>query len=95
MGKSIRATLSRALLLGMAAGAALLGSSLSFAAQATSFATSTEVHNHQPGGWLDYTISAVGAVIVAVVIFFTIKWFLHPRETEHDHIKRKILEEHA
>lgn len=63
------------------------------AAQAADFVTSSEGHSHQPAGWLDYAISGLGAVIVAVVIFYTVKYFVRPRETESDHIKRKILEE--
>lgn len=71
----------------------LAGFPLTLATQAATFATSTEGHHLQPGGWVDYTISVVGAIIVAYVIYFTIDRFVRPRETERDHIKRKVLEE--
>lgn len=64
-------------------------------AQAADFATSPEGHQHQPGGWLDYIISGVGAVIVVIVIYSAVRYFVRPQETEPDHIKRKVLEEHG
>lgn len=72
---------------------ALLSMVVSLTAQAADFATSSEGHSHQPGGWLDYAISGVGAVIVAIVIFYAVRYFVDPRETESNHIKRMVLEE--
>ena len=41
----------------------------------------------------DYLIVGVIAVIVAVSLFFTVKWLLKPGETSGQHIKRMILSE--
>lgn len=63
------------------------------ASPAASFSTITEGHDHlQPGGWVDYAITGAGAVIVLVVIYYAVRWFVRPKETEAAHIKRKILE---
>lgn len=72
---------------------ALTNQVVALALQAADFATSTEGHHHQPGGWVDYAISGVGAVVVVIVIYNAVRYFVRPRETEPDHIKRKILEE--
>lgn len=52
-------------------------------------------HNTEPAGFLDVLIAVIGGIIVVLVTFYTIKYFLQPRETEADHIKRRVLEEHA
>ena len=71
----------------------LATAAFALASQAADFATSTAGHDHLPGGWVDYVISGVGAVIVVIVIFNAIRYFVRPRENEPDHIKRKILQE--
>ena len=72
---------------------ALLAHAVTLAAQAAGFSATAEGHHAQPGGALDYAISAVGIAIVLWVIYVAVARFLHPRETAADHIKRKVIEE--
>ncbi len=39
----------------------------------------------------DYLIVGSVAVIVAITLFFTVKWLIKPGETSGEHIKRMIL----
>ncbi len=52
-------------------------------------------HNTEPAGFLDVLIAVIGGITVVLVTFYTIKYFVRPRETEADHIKRRILEDNA
>ncbi len=44
-----------------------------------------------PDGPLDIVLVALGAVIVALVCVYTVKFLIRPRENNPDHIKRRIL----
>jgi hypothetical protein len=50
-------------------------------------------HNTEPAGFLDVLIAVIGGITVVLVTYYTVKYFLKPREAEADHIKRRILEE--
>ena len=61
--------------------------------QAAEFMMSSEGHHATPSGSGEYLITAVGTIIVLVVIYATIDYFVRPREKDDGHIKRRILED--
>ena len=71
----------------------LLAALLPLANKAAEFMTSSEGHNADPSGFVDYLIAGIRTVVVLVVIYASIDYFVRPREQEPDHIKRRILEE--
>ncbi|SDD23765.1 hypothetical protein [Niabella drilacis] len=48
-------------------------------------------HGAGPESRWDLWIVAVVAAVVAVSLFFSVKWILRPGETSADHIKRSIF----
>ncbi len=50
-------------------------------------------HGAGPDSRWDYLIVGAVAVVVAVTLFFTVKWLIKPGETSGKHIKRMILSE--
>ncbi len=50
-------------------------------------------HGAGPESRWDYLIIGVVAVIVAIALFFTVKWLIRPGEGSGKHIKRMILSE--
>ena len=68
---------------------------LSLAAQATDFSTSTQGHGAMRAQPLDFAITAIGVVVVLLVIGYAARYFVRPRETGSQHIKRRILEEES
>lgn len=48
-------------------------------------------HGGGPGGWWDYTIVVAAIIITLLTLFYSIKWFVKPNETNQDHIKFSIL----
>lgn len=66
---------------------------LSVALLATAFATSPHAHKAAPSGPLDVVLSALGVVIVVLVIIYAIKFFVRPKEQSHEHIKHRVLQD--
>ncbi len=50
-------------------------------------------HGPGPSGMLDYFIMYTAAVIVAVTLFYSIKYLVRPKEDNPDHAKNIILEQ--
>lgn len=50
-------------------------------------------HGIGPTGRIDYIIITVAAIIVAVALFFSIKFLVKPKEKNSDHIKNIVLNE--
>lgn len=50
-------------------------------------------HGPGPSGSLDYFIMYSAAVIVAVTLFYSIKYMVKPQEDDPDHAKNIILEQ--
>jgi len=62
--------------------------------KANEFSTSSEGRAYAPpDGPLYYIVLVGSSLIVAGVVYYTIKWFIRPGEKSEEHIKRKILEE--
>lgn len=58
------------------------------------FSTSADRHHVAaggPSGPLDLILVGAGVIIVLVVCIYTVKFLLRPRESDPDHIKRRIL----
>lgn len=68
---------------------------LGLALQAADFSTSTQGHGATSAKPVDFAITVVGAVIVLLVIVYAAMFFLRPRETGSEHIKRRILRDEA
>jgi len=49
------------------------------------------VHGAGPESRWDYLIVGTVAVVVAITLFFTVKWLIKPGETSVEHVKRLIL----
>lgn len=52
-------------------------------------------HGQGPQGQLDYIITWTAVAIVAVVLFFSIKFLVKPRENDPDHIKNIVVNHNA
>jgi formate hydrogenlyase subunit 3/multisubunit Na+/H+ antiporter MnhD subunit len=50
-------------------------------------------HGIGPTGQIDYIIITIAAIIVAVALFFSIKYLVKPKETNSNHIKNIVLNE--
>jgi len=48
-------------------------------------------HGQGPQGQLDYIITWTAVAIVAVVLFFSIKFLVRPRENDPHHIKNIVV----
>lgn len=48
-------------------------------------------HGAGPSGNWDYIIIAAAVVVVALTLFYTVKWIIRPGEKDAGHIKRTIL----
>ncbi len=46
-----------------------------------------------PRGFFDYVVVAFSVGVLLVTLYLCIKYFFYPRETEDDHIKKKILDD--
>lgn len=57
------------------------------------FATMNSHDHAAPTSPAEYAIAAFGSVIVLLIVIFTIKYFVRPREESEEHIKRRILRE--
>lgn len=48
-------------------------------------------HGGGPDSQWDYVIVIAGVIIVALTLFYSLKWIFRPGETSPDHIKRMII----
>lgn len=48
-------------------------------------------HGAGPGSDWDYLVVGFMVLIVAISLFYSIKWIIHPGEKESEHIKHSIL----
>ncbi|MDQ1149143.1 hypothetical protein [Sphingobacterium zeae] len=48
-------------------------------------------HGVGPENKWDYVVIAVVTVVVAITLFYSVKWLMQPGEKESSHIKRTIL----
>lgn len=49
------------------------------------------VHGQGPDGNMDYFIVAIAVLIVAVTLYYSIRWLIRPGEKSPDHIKHLVL----
>ena len=73
----------------------LPGRIFGLALQTADFSTSTQGHGAMSAEPVDFAITLVGAAIVLLVIVYAAMFFLRPRETGSEHIKRRILRDEA
>ncbi|MEO8854454.1 MAG: hypothetical protein ABI359_11795 [Ginsengibacter sp.] len=48
-------------------------------------------HGSGPSSNWDYLAGSITLIIVLAVLYYAIKWIIHPGEKEENHIKRNIL----
>ncbi|HEY5393206.1 MAG TPA: hypothetical protein VIJ57_13875 [Hanamia sp.] len=60
-------------------------------AQKSKFLKAISSHGSGPTSNWDYLAGTITLIIVLVVLFYAIKWVIHPGEKEENHIKRNIL----
>lgn len=48
-------------------------------------------HGSGPESNIDYAIVIVMSIIVLVTLFYSVKYLIKPKENDHNHIKRTII----
>ncbi len=48
-------------------------------------------HGTGPDSNFDYVLVVATILMVLVTLYYSVKWLVHPRETNSDHIKRTVI----
>lgn len=51
-------------------------------------------HGQGPNGLVDFIITWSAVVLVVIVLFFSIKFLVKPKESDPDHIKNIVWDDH-